>query len=378
MPLDQTRCRDIVDTGRPLGSRAVGKQGRRHRRGIAMIDAIHAFSDAEIATRWLERTRWGDGPIVCPKCGSERGTRTKHPVMPFRCKDCRGHFSVKTGTPMADSKLPVTAWLIAAYQDLTNLKGVSSMKLSRDLDIGQEAAWYMLQRLHEAFMSDEPPAEFAEGGEFQVDEAYMGGLERNKHSRDRISGSQGGATKMIVICITHVPSGKVWADVITDTRSETVAEIVHRIVPRDGTVIYTDDARHYGDIAVERHAVNHGAGEYVRVVDLANGLEGTATTNHVESAWSMFRRSFTGVHHKMSPKHLRRYVKTFAGRWNIRELDTEDQMRWVVRAMMGREITWADLTADNGLPSGSGDGGAYFPERRKRYMKASESSEEGC
>ena len=219
---------------------------------------------------------------------------------------------------MAESKLPVTSWLLAAYQDLTNLKGVSSMKLSRDLKIKQSSAWFMLQRLHEAFMSDAPPAEFAEGGEFQVDEAFMGGLEKNKHSQDKIPGGQGGATKMIVICITHIDSGKIWADVIADTKAKTVEDIVHRIVPDDGTVIYTDKAGHYEGVKRERHAVNHKASEYARIVDLADGLQGEATTNYTESAWSMLKRSFMGVYHKLSPKHLRRYVKTFAGRWNIR------------------------------------------------------------
>jgi len=376
MALDLTRHADIVESGLPLGSRAVGKQGRRHRRGIAMIDAVPAFGDAEIATRWLERTRWGDGPIICPKCGSERGTRTKRTDMPYRCRDCRRFFSAKTGTPMGESKLPLTHWLMATYLDLTNLEGVSSMKLSRDLGIGQEAAWYMIHRLHEAFMGDEPPAEFASGREFQIDEAYIGGLEKNRHSVDRIPGGQGGATKMTVIGVTEVSSGKIWVDVLTDTRGETVADVVHRVVP-EGATIYTDEARHHGSLDRERHAVNHGRGEYARMVDLANVLEGTATTNHLESAWSPFGRSFAWVHHKMSPKHLKRHVRTFAGKWNIRGLDTEEQMRHVIRSMPGRPITWAELTADNGLPSGSGKGGAYFPERRKRYAKASGSAEEG-
>ena len=190
MSFDNSDYSGIVESGQPLGSKAVGKQGRSYRKGISLFESIHLFADADNAALWMERARWGDGPIVCPKCGSERGTRTKRADMPYRCKDCRKFFSVKTGTPMAESKLPVTSWLLAAYQDLTNLKGVSSMKLSRDLKIKQSSAWFMLQRLHEAFMSDAPPAEFAEGGEFQVDEAFMGGLEKNKHSQDKIPGAR--------------------------------------------------------------------------------------------------------------------------------------------------------------------------------------------
>ena len=140
MSFDNSDYSDIVESGQPLGSKAVGKQGRSYRKGISLFESIHLFADADNAALWMERARWGDGPIVCPKCGSERGTRTKRADMPYRCKDCRKFFSVKTGTPMAESKLPVTSWLLAAYQDLTNLKGVSSMKLSRDLKIKQSSA----------------------------------------------------------------------------------------------------------------------------------------------------------------------------------------------------------------------------------------------
>ncbi|MYF88092.1 MAG: IS1595 family transposase, partial [Boseongicola sp. SB0676_bin_33] len=272
-----------------LGNEAIGKAGRSNRKGIGMIEAVRIFGDPENAAKWMEWARWGDDPITCPKCGSERTTRSNRADMPFRCKDCRKWFSVKTGTPMGDSKLPFHYWLLAAYQDLTNLKGVSSLKLSRDLGIKQSSAWYMLQRLHEAFMDDAPPSEFKQGGEFQVDEAYIGGLEGNKHARDKIPGGQGGATKMIVICITHVASGKVWADVITDTKGQTVADVVHGIVPQ-GSTLYTDEGRHYGGIKRERHAVNHNIGEYARMVDLAAGIKGLATTNNAESAWSMLKR----------------------------------------------------------------------------------------
>ena len=369
MPLDHAGYDGIVETGAPLGQNAPCGPGRYGRRGIGMKDAVSVFGDPERAARWLERTRWGDGPAICPRCGGDRTSATARSDAPYWCSSCRNQFSLKTDTPMGGSRLSLGDWLLATYFDLTNLKGVSSMKLSRDLQIRQSSAWYMLQRIHEAFMDDGPPEEFAEGGEYQVDEAYIGGLEKNKHSQDRIPGSQGGATKMTVICVTHVNSGKVWADVITDTRSKTIADLVHRLVP-EGGVVYTDDASHYGQVRRERHAVSHKAGEYTRMTDLAGGTGGMATTNHTESAWSMLKRSYVGVHHKMSPKHLRRYVKTFAGRWNIRSLDTEEQMRHVIRSMLRRPITYRELTADNGLPSGSGTDGAYFPERRKRYAES--------
>ena len=156
-----------------------------------MIDAAHFFGDNESAAQWLEKARWGDGPhIVCPHCDSERTSRTTRSGSPYRCKDCRKHFSVRTGSALAESRIPLGKWLVAAYQDLTNLKGVSSMNLSRDINTCKKTAWFMLRRLHEAYMSDEPPAEFLNEVNFKIDEAFIGGLEDNKHSEDRINGSQ--------------------------------------------------------------------------------------------------------------------------------------------------------------------------------------------
>ena len=98
-----------------------------------------------------------------------------------------------------------------------------------------------------------------------------------------------------------------------------------------------------------------------------------ASTNSTESAWSMLRRSITGIHHKISPKHLRRYVKGFAEHWNIRGVDIEEQMRHVMRALLQCTLTYAELIKDNGLPSGSREGGAYYPEQRRRYQGQSQS-----
>ena len=70
-----------------------------------------------------------------------------------------------------------------------------------------------------------------------------------------------------------------------------------------------------------------------------------AHTNGVESFWSMLKRAHKGVYHKLSGKHLHRYVQEFAGRHNIRDRDTIDQMQHVVAAMVGRRLMYKELTA---------------------------------
>ena len=113
-----------------------------------------------------------------------------------------------------------------------------------------------------------------------------------------------------------------------------------------GTKVYTDTAGGYsGMTGFDHEKVNHNVAEYVR---------GMAHTNGVESFWSMLKRAHKGTFHKISPKHLQRYVSEFAGKHNIRDSGTIVQMRDTVAQLVGRNLLYRDLIADNGLSSGSG------------------------
>ena len=110
----------------------------------------------------------------------------------------------------------------------------------------------------------------------------------------------------------------------------------HPEILEDGAKVYTDDAAAYNGL--ENHeTVKHSVSEYV---------SGMAHTNGIESFWSMLKRGYHGVYHKMSEKHLQRYVNEFCGRHNMRELDTIDQMRHVVARMVGKRLMYRELIAD--------------------------------
>ena len=121
--------------------------GRQERQGIGLEEFFDMFPDEQSARVWFEETRWPSGR-VCGKCGSvnTREVPNEKP-MPYWCTDCRSYFSVKTGTVMQSSNLPLRKWAIAIFQMTTNLKGVSSMKLSRDLKIAQKNAWHLMHRI---------------------------------------------------------------------------------------------------------------------------------------------------------------------------------------------------------------------------------------
>ena len=109
----------------------------------------------------------------CPHCGSVRTVEVKNErPQPYRCKDCRKHFSVRTKSVLAESNIPLHKWLLATFLLTTNLKGVSSYKLARDLDITQKTAWFLAHRIRKVH---ENQLEAKLDSPVEADEAYLRG-----------------------------------------------------------------------------------------------------------------------------------------------------------------------------------------------------------
>ena len=305
--------------------------GKHYREGITLLELAELFPTEDAARKWFEKMLWPTGERACPSCGSLDTHGCKHAKMPYRCRDCRKYFGVKTGTVMAGSPLPLRKWVYAIYLDCTSLKGVSSMKLRRDLGITQKTAWFMQQRIREAFRA-EGPVVFA--GPVEVDETYFGGRERNKHESKKLKAGRGPVGQTAVVGAKDRENNRVTARVVESTDRETLQGFV-RSHTSQGTKVYTDEAGAYDGLE-NRESVKHSVAEYVK---------GQAHTNGVESFWSMLKRAHKGTFHKLSAKHLQRYVNEFSGRHNIRDLDTIRQMEHVVAQMVGKRPMYRDLIA---------------------------------
>ncbi len=315
--------------------------GKAYRKGLTLLALMEMFPDEAAATCWFETVIW-DGQRVCGKCGSSKTREVPNgKPMPYFCNGCRSYFSVRTGTPLASSNVPLRKWAIAIYLCLTSLKSISSMKLHRDIGVSQPTAWFMLHRIREAW-AQEAPGGFS--GPVEADETYFGGRRRNMSNARRKElqdTGRGAVGKTAVVGIKDRETNQVRAQVIERTDTATLQGFVRNNADPDA-IVYTDEALAYDGVARWHEAVRHSVGEYVREM---------AHTNGVESFWSTLKRAHKGTFHRLSPKHLNRYVQEFAGKHNLRESGTLDQMRDTVARLVGRRLLLRDLTADNGLSS---------------------------
>ena len=308
-----------------------GGPGRSERKGIALTELFSLFPDNEAATQWLEAQRWPGGPR-CPKCGGDNVATMKNArPMPYRCRPCQKFFSVRTGTVFARSHIPLQKWVIGIYLYATSLKGVSSMKLHRDLKITQKSAWFMAHRIRRAMEAD--GLIFA--GPVEVDETYVGGKPRHPQGGPVKRAKKGrGTKKQPVVGLKDRATGRVRAKMVNRVDKATLQEFVNSQT-FDWTKIYTDEWAAYRGLT-NHEFVNHGAKQYVH---------DQAHTNGIESFWSLLKRGYHGTYHKMSVKHLNRYVAEFSGRQEVRGEDTIEQMKHIVAGAVGKRLMYQELVA---------------------------------
>jgi transposase-like protein len=301
----------------------------------SLLEAIRYFSDLDIATDYVAKLRWPDGP-VCPRCGgAEYSYLTTRRL--WKCKACRKQYSVKVGTIFEDSPLGLDKWLPAIWLAANSKNGISSHELGRALGITQKSAWFMLHRIRLAMRS----GSFSMlSGEVEVDETYIGGKARNMHQgaartpRRRTVGQGRSKDKTAVIGMIE-RGGKVRAQVLEDIRRKTLHSYVHdNVTP--GSTLYTDEFASYTglDRDFNHLTINHA----VRYVD------GNVHTNVMENFWSLLKRGLNGTYISVKPFHLFRYLDERMFTFNERELDDLGRFEKVVGAVAGRRLTYARVT----------------------------------
>jgi len=301
---------------------------------VSLYQFFQRFPDEEAAREYFERNRWA-GEVSCPHCGSLSVAAVKGlKPMPWRCRDCRQHFSVRTGTVLAESRLPLHKWLMAIYMMTTARKGIPSTQMARELGITQKSAWFLAQRIRETWLGGSSDGDM--GNHLQADEAFIGGKEKNKHESKRHHIGRGGVGKVAVVGIRD-ENDQVRATPVADTTAKTLVGFIQDNAPAGATVV-TDEFAAYRSLTSKgytHHTVNHGAGEYVRHFCIH--------TNGIESFWALLKRGHYGIYHYMSPKHLHRYVNEFSFRHNTAQAGTMKFIEMTAARMLGKRLTYKDL-----------------------------------
>jgi len=308
----------------------------------SLQEAILYFSNPDNCIDYLGIRRWPDG-VICPGCGG-RNVKFNASRRVWQCGShhAKRQFSVKVGTMMEDSAIPLDKWLTAMWL-LSNCKnGISSYEVARDLKVTQKTAWFMLHRIRTAMQDEFFGSKLGtNGGEVEVDETFIGGKSRNMHlskRKRRITGT-GGADKTIVFGMLE-RGGRVRAKVMPNRKMESVQPEIRQHIAA-GTALYSDEWVAYRGLETDyAHQVIDHAMKYV---------DGRVHTNSMENFWSLLKRGIAGTYVSVEPFHLFRYLDEQMFRFNNRkDLDDAGRFDLTVRQIVGKRLTFAELTGKEG------------------------------
>jgi transposase-like protein len=218
---------------------------------------------------------------------------------------CKYQFAATTGTLFSDTHLPLSKWMMAVALMCNAKKGISAKQMERDMGVSYKTAWYLNHRIRKAM--DEGVGDLFTGI-VEIDETYIGGKFDKRRKRAKWD-------KEAVFGIIERDSGRVHAKHLAGRNhlnSWQVGAEIDAVVDQSAHVM-TDESRLYANLerrGFKHDIVIHTDKEWVR---------GDCHTQSIDSFWGLLKRGIVGSFHKVSVKHLDRYIGEFQFRFNNRE-----------------------------------------------------------
>ena len=304
-----------------------------------LLEAIRYFTDKDVSQAFLTALRWPDGKPTCPRCEAQKVSYIKTRRV-WTCLGCRKQFSVKVGTIFEDSPIGLDKWLPAMWMVANCKNGISSYELARALGVTQKTAWFMTHRIRLAMQAGDL-RKFT--GHVEADETFIGGKARNMHASHR---AKKGIRKAAVMGLLerHGPDkhSTVKAVMVPNVRrSKLETEIVDSV--EFGAVLYTDELPSYNQL--------HGPYTHRVIRHAESYAKGQVHTNGLENFWSLLKRSIKGTYVSVEPFHLFRYLDEQVYKFNNRLGSDADRFVGLVRSVVDRRVTFAELTEKAVIPA---------------------------
>jgi len=291
-----------------------------------------ACVDEGAATEFMEHQRWGTTPI-CPLCGgfevykmTDSNTGKRQANFRWRCRDCKGQYTVRKGTVFEDSPIPLRHWAYAFWRAASSKKGVSALEIHRQTGVSYKSSLFMLHRIRFAMADNGKTQLGGEGVPVEADETYWGNKEGEKRGR--------GAKHKHAIFALVERNGGVRSFHVPNVTAKTLRPILDKHVAEESHLM-TDEAAVYRWVSkgfAGHSVVNHSKREYAR----PDG----ASTNTVEGFFSIVKRGLNGIYHNVSEHHLHRYLSEFDFRYTHRDLSDGQRTALAIKQSEGKRLMY--------------------------------------
>ncbi|HUZ90054.1 MAG TPA: IS1595 family transposase [Candidatus Acidoferrales bacterium] len=336
--------------------------GMAEREPETLVEAIRHFSDPDVCLDFMVSLRWPDG-VKCPTCGDEKVTfMASRRVWQCKGKHPKRQFSVKVGTIFEDSPVGLDKWFATIWLISNAKNGVSSAEIARSIGVTQKTAWFMLDRIRLAMQT----GTFEKlSGHVEVDETYIGGKARFMHpGKRKAKGTARGMVGKVAVMGLLERHGDFQYRIVENTKRRTLHGEISRAVAI-GSHIYSDALASYRKLD----------DEYIhKVIDHAEAyVDGEVHTNGLENFWSLLKRSIKGTYVSIEPFHLFRYLDEQAFRFNNREMTDRQRFAKVAASVIGKRLTYRELTGKGSAVWRTPKGGRIKPWPRKSPASSSSS-----